>query len=164
MLAHFCLFYFFMCVQIKRENKLSCNQPAQQALLCGLGAKNQEQESKTARKMAQVKEWERGCPSPAPPPFFIFWFSFYFSRGQNRKSPSTVFFCSETKRKRVLRRLSCNRMGKSVFVFHVTWKVMLNCLVLLTYNSFLAVSLKHYGGSQFFFNLQENVMTPALNS
>ena len=119
MLAHFCLFYFFMCVQRKRENKLSCNQPAQQAFLCRLGAKNQEQESKTARKMAQVKERGRGCPSPAPPPSFIFWFSFYFSRGQNRKSPSTVFFCSETKRKRLLRRLSCNRMGKSVFVFHI---------------------------------------------
>ena len=28
-----------------------------------------------------------------------------FSRGQNRKSLSTVFFCSETKRKRLLRRL-----------------------------------------------------------
>ena len=31
-------------------------QPAQQAFLCGLGAKNEERESKTARKMMQVKE------------------------------------------------------------------------------------------------------------
>ena len=31
--------------------------------------------------------------------------SFNFSRDQNRKSPSTVSFCSETKRKRLLRRL-----------------------------------------------------------
>ena len=31
-------------------------QPAQQAFLWGLGAKNEERESKTARKMAQVKE------------------------------------------------------------------------------------------------------------
>ena len=38
-------------------------------------------------------------------PSFIFWFSFNFSRDQNRKSPSTVSFCSETKRKRLLRRL-----------------------------------------------------------
>ena len=44
-------------------------------------------------------------PSPPPPPSFIFWFSFHFSGDQNRKSPSTVFFCSETKRKRLLRRL-----------------------------------------------------------
>ena len=52
------------------------------AFLCGLGAKNQERESKTARK--------------------VFWLSFHFSRGQNRKSPSSVFLCSETKRKRLL--------------------------------------------------------------
>ena len=29
---------------------------------------------------------------PSPPPSFIFWFSFHFSRDQNRKSPSTVSF------------------------------------------------------------------------
>ena len=44
-------------------------------------------------------------PSPSPPPSFLFWFSFHFSRGQNRKSLSTVIFCRETKRKRLLRRL-----------------------------------------------------------
>ena len=33
------------------------------------------------------------------------WLSFQFSRGQNRKSRSSGFFCSETKRKRLLRRL-----------------------------------------------------------
>ena len=32
--------------------------------------------------------------------------SFHFSRGQNRKSRSSVFLCSETKRKRLLRRLT----------------------------------------------------------
>ena len=42
---------------------------------------------------------------PSPSPYFIFWFSFHFSRDQNRKSPYTVFFCFETKRKRLLRRL-----------------------------------------------------------
>ena len=31
-------------------------QPAQQAFLCSLGAKNKEQESKTTQKKAQVKE------------------------------------------------------------------------------------------------------------
>ena len=43
-----------------------------------------------------------------PSPSFIFWFSFHFSRGKNRKSLSTVFFCSESKRKRLLRRLVRN--------------------------------------------------------
>ena len=33
------------------------------------------------------------------------WLSFHFPRGQNRKSRSSVFFCSETKRKRLLRRV-----------------------------------------------------------
>ena len=50
--------------------------------------------SKTARKMALP-----------PPPSFIFWLSFHFSRGQNRESRSSVFPCSETARKRLLRRL-----------------------------------------------------------
>ena len=35
----------------------------------------------------------------------IFWLLFHFSRGQNRESRSSVFLCSETKRKRLLRRL-----------------------------------------------------------
>ena len=48
---------------------------------------------------------KRFLPSPPPPPSFTFWLSFHFSRGQNRKSPSSVFLCSETKWKRLLRRL-----------------------------------------------------------
>ena len=44
-------------------------------------------------------------PSPLPPPTFIFWLLFHFSRGQNRESRSSVFLYSETKRKRLLRRL-----------------------------------------------------------
>ena len=44
-------------------------------------------------------------PLPLPPPPFIFWFLFHFSRGQNRESLSSVFLCSETKGKRLLRRL-----------------------------------------------------------
>ena len=51
-------------------------------------------------------------PSPSPPPSFLFWFSFHFSRGQNRKSLSTVFFCSDTKRKRLLRRLFRKPSGR----------------------------------------------------
>ena len=37
---------------------------------------------------------------------FIFWLLFHFSRGQNRESRSSVFLCSEIKRKRLLLRLS----------------------------------------------------------
>ena len=44
---------------------------------------------------------------PSPSPSFTFWLSFHFSRGQNRKSPSSVFRCSETKRKSLLRGLHC---------------------------------------------------------
>ena len=37
--------------------------------------------------------------------WYIFWLSLHFSRRQNRKSRSSVFFCSETKQKRLLLRL-----------------------------------------------------------
>ena len=59
--------------------------------------------------MAQVKERGEGGEErketallllPPPPPPFIYWLSFHFSRGQNRESRSSVFHCSETKRKR----------------------------------------------------------------
>ena len=99
------------------SNSALC-QPAQQAFPCGLGAKNEERESKTTRKMAQVKERGGGgeerkvLPSPPPPPTFIFWLLFHFSRGQNRESRSPVFLCSETKRKLLLRRLALCRSQK----------------------------------------------------
>ena len=48
---------------------------------------------------------ENFLPSPPLPPSFIFLLSFHFSRGQKRKSHSSVFLYSETKRKRLLRRL-----------------------------------------------------------
>ena len=48
---------------------------------------------------------KRFHPSPPPPPSFTFWLLFHFSHGQNRKSPSSVFLCSETKRKCLLCRL-----------------------------------------------------------
>ena len=50
--------------------------------------------------------------------------SFHFSRGQNRKSPSLVFLCSETKRKRLLRRLSTKNFvtryvkGINIIILH----------------------------------------------
>ena len=52
-------------------------------------------------------------PSPPPPPTFTFWLLFHFSRGQNRESRSSVFLCSETKRKRLLRRLGSRDMTKA---------------------------------------------------
>ena len=67
----------------ERSGILRQTQPEQQAFLCSLGEKNEERESKTARKVAQVKE--RGG-------------------GEYTTSP-LVFLCSETKRKRLLRRL-----------------------------------------------------------
>ena len=51
---------------------------------------------------------KRFLPSPPPPPSFSFWLSFQFSLGQNRKSPSPVFLCPKTWRKRSLRRLVWN--------------------------------------------------------
>ena len=62
--------------------------------------------------MAQVRE-QGGVGKkgflPSPPPSFIFCLSFHFSRCQNRESPSSLFFCSETKRKRLLRRLLAHK-------------------------------------------------------
>ena len=49
-------------------------------------------------------------PSPSPSPTFIFWLLSHFSRGQNRKSRSSVFLYSENKRKRLLRRLLLLRL------------------------------------------------------
>ena len=45
-------------------------------------------------------------PFPPPPPSFIVWLSFHFSRGQNRESRSSIFLYPKTKRKRLLRRLN----------------------------------------------------------
>ena len=64
---------------------------------------------------------KRFLPSPPPPPSFTFWLSFHFSRGQNRKSPSSVFFCSETKRKRLLRRLMIYKLFFSSYLVHKRW-------------------------------------------
>ena len=49
-------------------------------------------------------------PSPSPSSTFIFWLLSHFSRGQNRKFRSSVFLYSETKRKRLLRRLLLLRL------------------------------------------------------
>ena len=39
---------------------------------------------------------------------------FHFSRGQNQKSPSTIIFCSETKLKRLLRRLTLTTLKETL--------------------------------------------------
>ena len=58
-------------------------------------------------RVTEVKDHAKnGAKMPPPlPTSFIFWLSFHFSRGQNRESPSSVFLCSETERKRLIRRL-----------------------------------------------------------
>ena len=53
------------------------------------------------------KEGNRFFPSPPLSLSFIFWLSLHFLRCQNRKSPSLVFLCFETKRKGLVRRLKC---------------------------------------------------------
>ena len=47
---------------------------------------------------------EQATKDESQRPLEKIWLSFHFSRGQNRKSPSSVFLGSETKRKRLLRR------------------------------------------------------------
>ena len=59
--------------------------------------------SKCFRAVSRVKC--RAKNDLFPSPLFHFWLSFHFSRGQNRGSRSSVFPCSETARKRLLRRL-----------------------------------------------------------
>ena len=50
-------------------------------------------------------------PSPPPPPTFIFWLLFHFSRGQNRGSRSSVFLCSETETLAIGNSLSLSQMS-----------------------------------------------------
>ena len=60
-------------------------------------------------RTARVKFWSFSFSKP--PERWIWsgkmwpWLSFHFSRSQNRESSSSVFLCSETKRKRLLGRL-----------------------------------------------------------
>ena len=93
---------------------------------CGLGAKNEEYEPKTARKMARVKEQggggeerfskSRGLPAsvsfpPLPLPSLLFFGSRFISRAAKTENPFLVLsiLCSETKRKRLLRRLTTDQ-------------------------------------------------------
>ena len=64
-------------------------QPAQHAFPCGFRAKNEEQQSKTVQKIRNGAK--KKC-------------------SQNQKSHSSVLFCSETTRKRLLRRLARFRL------------------------------------------------------
>ena len=61
---------------------------------------------------------KRFLPSPPPPPTFVFWLLFHFSRGQNWESRSSVFLCSKAKRKRLLRRLWFMQYNFPVFQSH----------------------------------------------
>ena len=60
----------------------------------------------------------------SPSPLFHIWLSFHFSRGQNRKFRSSVFPCSETKRKRLLRKLDDSlklRFPWRRFIYGTDW-------------------------------------------
>ena len=62
-------------------------------------------------KTAQQRLREKMAPS------FIFGLLLNFSRGQNRESRSLVFLCSETARKRLLRKLALNVFIFTMFAF-----------------------------------------------
>ena len=83
---------------------------------------------------------EGNLPSPPPPPTFIFWLVFHFSRGQNRESCSSVFLCSRTKRKRLLRRLATSQRGipLSNNEFSSSFASDSHILTYLTFLSFIA--------------------------
>ena len=87
---------------------------AWQAFPCGLGTNNEERESKTARKIARVKEeggggeeWKETLTSaPSPPSSFHCVALVSFLVSPKPKIPFLcLFFCSGTERKHLLRRL-----------------------------------------------------------
>ena len=71
------------------------------------------------------------------------WLSFHFSRGQNRESRSSVFLCSETARKRLLRRLRLTaraiRQISSEKMYRIRRKTRLTVLLLTALVSHLTV-------------------------
>ena len=94
---------FILCLSAIPEYKLkrTLRSLPSKRFLCGLGAKNEEQESKTARKMTRAKERGRGEEErketfPSPSTFFHFLVLVSFLARSKPKVP----FCSETKRKR----------------------------------------------------------------
>ena len=95
---------------------------------------------------------KRFLPSPPPPPSFIFWLSVHFSRGQNRKSRSSVFFCSETKRKRLLRIFSF-----SLYIFKNHIFIWATCGKPSLRNGFLRGG---GGGRGYFWEVVEGVHRP----
>ena len=97
---------------------------------------------------------KRFLPSPPSPPSLIFWLSFHFSRGQNRKSRSSVFFCSETKRKRLLCRLRFQLVGYDFQKPH-----FLNGAIQLGKNS-----TYHFRYSSFMYTFMSTEIKTILNS
>ena len=97
-------------------------QPAWQAFPCCFGEKGEDRGSKSAPKMARVKERKETSFLPLPSPFYI---SFHFSRGEN----PVPRLCSENKRKRLLRGLlSLSLQAGAHFVFRSPAKREKQCM------------------------------------
>ena len=75
----------------------------------------------------------------------IFWLSFHFSRGQNRESRYSVFLCSETKRKRLLRRLLWKKLWRSTS--HTGWEGLIELGFFTLQRCFFLSSGLHIFGS-----------------
>ena len=84
----------------KSKRKISSSSPGKTASLLKLACvASVSVRFRRKERETRVEDREKSGASKT------FWLSFHFSRGQNRKSSSSVFLCSETKRKRLLRRL-----------------------------------------------------------
>ena len=69
---------------------------------CGLSSSVVCIASVSVRSRSKEREWKTVQKMS---PSFLLWLSFYFSRNQHWKSHSSVFLCSKTKQKRLLRML-----------------------------------------------------------
>ena len=82
------------------------------------------------------------------PPTFIFWLLFHFSRGQNRESRSLVVLCSETKRKRLLRRLN-KETRTEVHVFYWNYMSGVPIFVHMSLPAILLLNNTHISTAEF---------------
>ena len=102
---------------------------AWQTFPCGFGAKKKRAKNRQSKR-GEGEGKEGNLPSPSP--CFFFWLSFHFSHGQKWKSRFEVFLlCSETARRRLLRRLS--RCGAYLKATHFRRRRLLLLLLFLPF-------------------------------